>query len=164
MTKSSNLGKRIAAAESRTGGRKRSYRLQDGDPNIIYMSIEQIMKIGIGDALNLKYLIEFNEEKPEDFDEILDRVRLIAGIDDKECTPGEKELAMCINNCREALAAKVMSIEEQRDIERSFYFDEKAIQELEAAGLLDWQKRERREQERANLPRIQITQNVGDVL
>ena len=131
-------------------------RLQDGSK--IEITIKDVINIGLHDALKIIGIVEFCEARPSNFETMVNRVKLLASVCDEELTERDPELCMCVWNCRQALQARPMSIEEQRDLERSMVTDERAVAVLEEAGLLGWQERERRE-----LEWKESDQNLADI-
>jgi hypothetical protein len=131
------LERRVNKLQRGSGYQKYHLRLNDG--SYLDITIREILKTFF-DAIKIINIIEFCEPRPPDFDEMFEKVKTLANIVDEELVESESELCIAVWHCREAVSAKPLTIEERRQIERSFCTTEQDADKLEAANLMEWQR------------------------
>lgn len=107
------------------------------------MDLKEIIDIFL-EAIEIIYIIEFCEPRPENFDDMYKRVKQLASACDEQLDKNP-ELDLAVTHCRMAIAAEPLSIERQRELERSLCTTPDNADRLEEHGLLGWQKRAARE-------------------
>jgi hypothetical protein len=119
-------------------------RLQDGRQ--IELSIRDVINICLNDAFEIMGIVEFCENRPANFEDMVNRVKLLASVADDQLTGREPELCMCVWNCRQAVQAQPMTLEEQQNLERSLCISPKAADNLEKGSCFEWQQRQARDE------------------
>lgn len=132
------LERRLSRLQRGSGLQKYHLRLNNG--SYLDITIREIIKTFF-DAIDLINIIEFNETKPDNFEELFQKVKTLANVADSELKESEPELAMSVWHCKKAIDAQPLTLEEMREIDRSLCPSEECADALESRGLLDYQRR-----------------------